>query len=139
MNKEKLIELFVEGFNECELSSKIAIHNTYIRETNGSCEYEIESNDEDFFNTFFEGKPMEAVRASFYGKYRYVDNYVWFNAYGNLESGDYESQLPLRDAEEMAEWYIENYREIDYIAEFGEFCDACEEVENGEDEEEDED
>lgn len=101
-----------------------------------SCEDEIESNDEDFFDTFFEGKPMEAVRASFYGNYRYADDYVWFNAYGNLESGDYEDQLPLRDAEEMAEWYIEHYEEVEYITEMGDFCDACEEGENEEDEEE---
>ena len=135
MNKEKLVELFVEGYKNCELSSKIAIHNTYVRETDCTGEYEIESNDEDFFNTFFEGKPMEAVRASFYGDFRYIDNWVWFNAYGNLESGDYESELPLRDAEEMAEWYIEHYEEVEYITEMGDFCDACE---NGEDDEEEE-
>lgn len=136
MNKEKLVELFVECYENCELGSKIAIHNTYIRESNCSCEDEIESNDEDFFDTFFEGKPMEAVRASFYGNYRYADDYVWFNAHGNLESGDYEDQLPLRDAEEMAEWYIEHYEEVEYITEMGDFCDACEEGENEEDEEE---
>lgn len=136
MTKDKLIELFVECYNNCELTSKIAIHNIYVRETSCSYENKIESNDEDFFNTFFENKPMEAVRASFYGDYRYNDDWVWFNAYGNLESGDYEEQLPLRDAEEMAEWYIEHYDEVDYITEMGDFCDECEE---GDDEEESED
>lgn len=135
MKKEKLIELFIEGYENCELGSKIAIHNVYVRETNCGCEDEIESNDEDFFNTFFEGKPMEAVRASLYGDYRYNDEYVWFNSCGNLESGDYEGQLPLRDAEEMAEWFIEHYDEVEYITEMGDFCDACEE---GDDEEEEE-
>lgn len=135
MTKDKLIELFVECYNNCELSSKIAIHNIYVRETNYGLENEIESNDEDFFNTFFEDKPMEAVRASFYGDFRYNDDWVWFNAYGNLKSGDYEEQLPLRDAEEMAEWYIEHYDEVDYITEMGDFCDECEE---GYDEEEEE-
>lgn len=135
MTKDKLIELFVECYNNCELSSKIAIHNIYVRETNCGLENEIESNDEYFFNTFFEDKPMEAVRASFYGDFRYNDDWVWFNVYGNLESGDYEEQLPLRDAEEMAEWYIEHYDEVDYITEMGDFCDECEE---GYDEEEEE-
>lgn len=134
MNEEKLVELFVEGYENCELSSKIEIHNIYIRETNSGCEYEIESNDEDFFNTFFEGKPMEAVRASYYGDFRYNDDWVWFDTYGNLSSGDNEEELPLCDAEEMAEWYIENYEELDHIKEMGDFCDACEE---GEDEEDD--
>ena len=134
MNKEKLVELFVEGYENCELSSKIEIHNTYIRETNSGCEYEIESNDEYFFIAFFDRKPMEAVRASYYGDFRYNDDWVWFDTYGNLSSGDNEEELPLRDAEEMAEWYIENYEELDHIKEMGDFCDACEE---GEDEEDD--
>ena len=133
MNEEKLVELFVEGYENCELSSKIEIHNIYIRETNGGCGYEIESNDEDFFNTFFEGKPMEAVRASYYGDFRYNDDWVWFNTYGNLESGDNEEEIPLCDAEEMAEWYIDNYEELDHIKEMGDFCDACEEGEYDED------
>ena len=133
MNEEKLVELFVEGYETCELSSKIEIHNIYIRETNGGCGYEIESNDEDFFNTFFEGKPMEAVRASYYGDFRYNDDFVWLNAYGNLESGDNEEEIPLCDAEEMAEWYIDNYEELDHIKEMGDFCDTCEEGEYDED------
>lgn len=134
MNEEKLVELFVEGYENCELSSKIEIHNIYIRETNSGCEYEIYSNDEYFFITFFDRKPMEAVRASYYGDFRYNDDWVWFDTYGNLSSGDNEEELPLCDAEEMAEWYIENYEELDHIKEMGDFCDACEE---GEDEEDD--
>lgn len=128
MTKDKLVDLFVECYNKCELSSKIAIHNTYLRETTYECEDEIESNEENFFITWFHEKPMEAVRASYFGKYNFTDEWVWFNAYGNLESGNYETELPLRDAEEMAEWYIENYDEIDYITEMEEFCNECENV-----------
>lgn len=133
MKKDKLIELFVECYDNCDLRSKIEIHNIYVRENNFSYEGEIERNDEDFFNLFFEGKPMEAVRASFYGKYHYYDDWVWFNAYGNLESGDYEEQLPLRDAEEMAEWYINNHDEAKYFEEMVDFYEACE---NGDNEDE---
>ena len=135
MKKDKLIALFVECYDNCALSSKIEIHNIYVRENNFSYEGEIERNDEDFFNLFFEGKPMEAVRAASYGHYSYADNWVWFNAYGNLESGDYEGELPLRDGEEMAEWYIDNYDEVEYITEMGDFYEACE---MGEDEDDDE-
>lgn len=134
MKKEKLIELFIDGYENCELGSKIVIHNIYVREVNCCYENEIESNDEDFFNTYFEGKPMDAVRAASYGNYNYNDDWVWFNAYGNLESGCFEGDLPLLDAEEMAEWFIEHYDEVDYITEMGDFCGACEE---GDDEEED--
>ena len=135
MNKDKLIKLFVECYNNCDLRSKVAIHNTYERENGYGYEKVIEVNDEDFFNLFFEGKPMEAVRAACYGNYRYCDEWVWFNAYGNLEGGDYEDQLPLHDGEEMAEWFIAHYDEVDYITEMGDFCEACE---NGDDDEEEE-
>lgn len=67
---------------------------------NGSLEYlEIYENDEDFFETFFEGRPMEAVRASHYGDYSYNDDYVRFNGYGNLESfDDYQYEQKLKDS-----------------------------------------
>lgn len=45
-------------------------------------------NDEEFFNCFFQCKPMEAARAVYYGDYNYMDDYVKFNAYGNLESAN---------------------------------------------------
>lgn len=49
------------------------------------CFYE---NDEYFFLDFFGSEPMEAVRAAYYGNYKYMDEYVRFNGYGNLESMD---------------------------------------------------
>ena len=58
MSRDKLIELFVECYDNCDLRSKVAIHNTYERENGYDYEKVIESNDEDFFNLFFEGKPM---------------------------------------------------------------------------------
>lgn len=138
MSNKKLIDLFLENYENCSLSSKIEIHNTYVRECSYSGEDEIEDNDEDFFNTFYENKPMEAVRATFYGKYRFNDDYVWLNAYGNLDSGTYESQLPLTNAEDMAEWYVENYNELSYITEMESFCYACENGEENEEENEEE-
>lgn len=134
MTKEKLIEIFTECWEECELSTKVQIHNEYILETE-NMDDEIFENDEDFFNTFFEGKPFEAVRSCFFGHYEYSDTYVWFNGYANLDTGDYEDQLPLRDADELAEYYIENYANIEHLTEFAEFVEACE---NGDDEDEDE-
>jgi hypothetical protein len=47
---------------------------------------DVHENDEDFFNTYFDGNPMEAVRAAHYGSYSYNDDYVRFDGYGNLES-----------------------------------------------------
>lgn len=122
---EKLIKTFNECWNECDLSEKIAIHNTYVIENNCG-DNEIHENDDDFFNTYFEGKPAEAVRASFYGKYRFADAYVWFNAYGNLDSGDFESDMPFNDEDEMGEYFVDNFNEIEHIGAMDDFVSACE-------------
>lgn len=54
---------------------------------NGDLEnFNVMENDEEFFDMYFEGKPAEAVRAAYYGNYNYMDEYVRFNSYGNLES-----------------------------------------------------
>ena len=69
--------------NEEALLSIVKDINSY----NGSLEHlDFYENDEEFFEMFFHNNPMEAVRASFYGDYRYCDDYVRFNGYGNLES-----------------------------------------------------
>lgn len=72
-------------------------------------------NDEEFFNTFFQNNPLEAVRAAYYGNYKYNDEYVKFNGYDNLES------LKQWEYEELVKAYVDevieefqNYRE--YIA-----------------------
>ena len=43
-------------------------------------------NDEYFFEEYFRNNVTEAVRAVCYGDYRYMDTFVVFNGYGNLES-----------------------------------------------------
>lgn len=43
-------------------------------------------NDEYFFEEYFANNVDEAVRTVCYGDYRYMDTYVVFNGYGNLES-----------------------------------------------------
>jgi hypothetical protein len=59
---------------------------------------DVYENDEEFFDTFFEGKPMEAVRAAQYGDYAYNNDYVRFNGYGNLESlSEYDYEQELKD------------------------------------------
>lgn len=61
-------------------------------------EFNFMENDEDFFNTYFDGNPMEAVRAAQYGDYNYTDDYVRFNGYGNLESlSEYDVERELKD------------------------------------------
>lgn len=72
-----------------------------VREVNGwnsDLEHlDYQYNDEDFFDAYFGGKPMEAVRAVCYGDYKYMDDYVGFNGYGNLVSlSTYEFEEELK-------------------------------------------
>ena len=80
--------------NEEELRSIVQEINNF----NGSLDnLNFYENDEDFFNTFFADNPMEVARATFYGDYRYCDQYVRFNGYGNLESFDeYEAMKEIK-------------------------------------------
>ena len=80
--------------NEEELRSIVQEINSY----NGSLDnLNFYENDEDFFNTFFVDNPMEVARATFYGNYKYCDEFVRFNGYGNLESFDeYEAMKEIK-------------------------------------------
>ena len=46
------------------------------------------SDPEDFFNTYF-SSPFEAASAAHFGKINWMDNYIKFNGYGNLETVPY--------------------------------------------------
>lgn len=77
---------------------------------NGLDFLDIWENDEDFFNTFFSGEPMEVARAIQYGDYNYNDQYVTFNVYQNLVSyTGYEVEELLTDHKEEI---IESYNEL---------------------------
>lgn len=79
-------EIWKEYWDELDDSTKISIRNEYCREHNS--DEEIFSFDEEFFETFFSGSSaIEVARAVFFGKIQsWNDEYIKFNAYGNLES-----------------------------------------------------
>lgn len=66
-------------------------------------------NDEDFYNCFFRENPMELARAINYGDYNYMDDYIKFDAYGNLETAnEFSLKHELEDSiDEIAEKLIE--------------------------------
>ena len=89
-------------------------------------------NDEEFFEMFFEGThPMELVRMTYYGDYKYTDQYVRFNGYGNLESlNNFEYKEELKDnIEEILDELMENYNNIYLPAELEEIFNNFEEEE----------
>ena len=89
-------------------------------------------NDEEFYKTFFTEKPMELARAINYGEYNYMDDYIKFNAYGNLETvNEYELERELKDAiDDITERVIELKDDIDFSCYSEELKDA---IENEED------
>lgn len=99
----------LEKFEALNVSTQIALHNEYCQE-NGYSDDEIFDFDDEFFNMFFEGKPMEAARATQFGDVNWSDDYIHFNGYGNLESISEHNILDYIDAENLVIWLEENDR-----------------------------
>lgn len=95
-----------EYYNGLSDVEKICLWNDYCDDRNASddCVYE---NDDEFFETFFNGKTIDAVRAVCYGEYHYYDTYVKFNAYGNLESSDSLDSL-IYDDSDLYDYIVDN-------------------------------
>lgn len=78
-------EVFEEKFKELSMGERLSIFNTYCCE-HGNPDNQIHCFDEEFFYMAF-SNPMEAARATFFGNIKnWSDEYIKFNAYGNLES-----------------------------------------------------
>lgn len=112
-------EVIKEAFSELSDSYKVAIWNMYARET---CDDEICENEDDFFEQFF-SSTMDAVRAICYGNYRYCDDWVKFNGYGNLDSTNYPEEWI--DEDYLCEWLCDN--EIDGALDWGDIEESVRE------------
>lgn len=75
-------EEFKEKYYDLSTSERIAMYNDWCAETGNES---IEHFDESFFDLFFSDR-MEVCRATVYGNVDFSDEYIRFNAYGNLES-----------------------------------------------------
>ena len=131
MNAEKIEKIEKILMDDKELALDIC------REVNGwngeLDKFDIWENDEEFFNINFNDRPMEAVRAVFYGNYKYNDDYVRFNAYGNIESLDQwelnkEVEIYIN---EIIEAMIRNYSNINIYND--ELIELIESIINNED------
>lgn len=120
------LEKFTEEFKNLTDREKIAIYNEYCLE-HGDSDKMLYDFDDEFFEMAFEGKElMEICRATFFGHITsWNDEYIRFNAYGNLES------LSEYDA-------VEEIYEYDAVEEIYEYEDVWEDyIESEEDEDED--
>lgn len=107
-----------------------------------------EPNDEEFYSIYFSNDPQELARAIYYGEYNYCDDYIRFNAYGNLETAD---EWKVQDeiggmSEEIIEKYLElceeqpkyfdynNLNDTDLIEMIDKYFEEEEDEEEGEEE-----
>lgn len=98
-------------------------------------------NDKEFFDCYFDGDTLGAVRAVCYGDYQYSDDYVKFDAYGNLESGnqwDVQEDILLEE-DTILDEILENHHNLDVPRDLMDLIEEYEEIEeeqNAEKEEE---
>ena len=120
IDRKKLYDFIMDTDNNFEsIFSLIADVNSW----NDSLDFlRYEINDEEFFNMYFENNPDEAVRCVCYGNYKYMDEYVKFNAYGNLVSAnEWELKKEYKECiDEIIDAIISAYNEggIDIDNEF---------------------
>lgn len=113
---ETLKNQIILEINEMAQSDLITLNNIYAREIVGDMQGEIFENEDEFFELFFENATIEAVRCVCYGDYRYKDNFVQFNGYGNLESFNYMGVNQLCELPEtMVNDIVENFTEFEYL------------------------
>jgi hypothetical protein len=104
----------LKAINEMDTNDLIQLNNVYCQSI--SSNDEVYENDEDFFNTFFENKVNEALRAAHFGTFNWSDKYVKFNDYCNLESFDYFELKDLCELPEViAEYVHENFEEFEHL------------------------
>ena len=106
-NTVENIEDYLKDLDDSEL---LSINREYL-ENNKYLDDDIYGNDEEFFEMFFQGRVLEAVRAIHFGDYNYVDAYVKFNGYANLETTNHLADFI--DISELAEYIHENPEDFD--------------------------
>jgi len=110
MNKS-IQQAWVENFlTELSDDDLLRIYNDWA--SNNDPDDEIFSNDEDFFETYFSGKIMDAMRAVSFGEYNFNDDYVKFNGYANLET--FNTISDHVDISDLAGWILDNDKMSEY-------------------------
>ncbi len=111
LSREKIIE-FIRDINNFEeiydLVYSINSHDESL------IDLEYHYNDDEFFDIYFGINTKEAVRAVCFGDYRYNDDFVRFDGYGNLESA---SKYEL-----MAEYDLYKDEIADKVIELADVC-----------------
>ena len=109
-----------------------------IRELNawdGSLDHlAVHENDEEFFNTYFDGDVAGAVRAISFGDFVYGDDLIRFNGYGNLETLNnyqYEEEIEA-EIDEIVDLIIEKQAHLSLDSDIESILEEAEEDEEEE-------
>lgn len=110
--EDYLKDIIKEQLEEAEFHELLNVYNEYC--ANNQYE-EYFSNDEDFFQTFF-GTIIEGVRATQYGDYRYYDDYVQFNGYGNIDSYSLDQvEQEIKTDNSFIQYLLDCYEDYHFI------------------------
>ena len=93
MNEMEKIKKLVEYINSMGDDELIELHNSYC-EAAGYEDDRIYSMCE--LDEILDGRtPTDILSMGFYGDFRPQHDFFWFNGYGNLESADYITDMPI--------------------------------------------
>ena len=129
---EKLKEYLKENLTNDNLKEMARSVNSY----NGALDcLDYWENGEEFFETMFQTKD-DVVRAICYGDYNYTDEYVRFNAYGNLTSvNEWEYEQEIEDYKnEIIDNYLDIYERDKYYFKWDECFKLIEQYEEEQEE-----
>ena len=87
--KQKLVD-YINSMNDEEI---VELHNRY-------CEAAVREDDRIYsmyeLDELLEGRtPTDILSMGLYGDFRPQHDFFWFNGYGNLESADYITDMPI--------------------------------------------
>ena len=109
--KTQVISQIIDLINDMDNNELIQLNNEYCQSAN-YLDDEIYSNDDEFFETFYGTNTLKAIQATQFGDYRYHDNWVKFNGYGNLDSFNSVINNLCELVPTMAEYIAENYEDF---------------------------
>jgi hypothetical protein len=114
MKRDQLIE----QLKDLDINTKVGLSNEYHSE-NQYPDQEIFYLDDDFFNTYYENRPAEAVRAWIFGSNQnsWGDEFVQFDGYGNLETlSNWKVKEEVDGVlDDIADWMIETDYDLSYL------------------------
>jgi hypothetical protein len=111
MNENEKRDLLLELLQSLNDDDKMRLHNEIMYELQYDDD-EIFYNDDEFFNTYFENRVLEAVRSISYGDYTYTHEFIRFNGYGNLETFNSYNLDDYILYDEIIDYLLENDCEL---------------------------